>query len=183
MSLSAEQVNEQALGVATEVLNDSVVAAARCEQVTQDHYLKVAGTGGAIGGIAKFASKWALALYPGVGNMSGGLPESFIVAVTATQVHALEGKEKRGKLVPGNVLKSWEREGFMASLGTDSAHAVSGAPEDRQILTLYLPLDDSKKKYPKSGNLMAVAGSPGTPTRFMIAKDEASEAVVKELVG
>ena len=34
-SLTAEQVNEQAPMVASQVLNDSVIAAARCEQVTQ----------------------------------------------------------------------------------------------------------------------------------------------------
>ena len=47
MSLSVEQVNEQAYGVATSVLNDSVVAAARCEQVTQDQQLEAFGVGGA----------------------------------------------------------------------------------------------------------------------------------------
>ena len=34
-SLTAEHVNEQAPMVASQVLNDSVIAAARCEQVTQ----------------------------------------------------------------------------------------------------------------------------------------------------
>ena len=189
MSLSAEQVNEQAAGVATSVLNDSVVAAARCEQVTQDQQLAAAGVGGATRGMAKFGTKLGRGMMPSVGNMAkglegGGLPKTFILAVTSNQVHALEEKEKKGQLVPGKVLKSWDREGFSASLGGDAINAVSGVPEDRRVLTLYLPLDDSKNKYlAAAAKMQAAAGSAGQPTRFMIAKDEASDAVAKELVG
>ena len=189
MSLSAEQVNEQAMGIATETLNDSVVAAARCEQVTQDQQMKTAGVGGATRGMAKFGTKLGRGMMPSVGNMAkglegGGLPKSFVLAVTSTQVHALEEKEKQAQLVPGKGLKSWDREGFRASLGNDTINAVSGVPEDRQILTLYLPLDGSKNKYlAASAQMQAAAGSAGQPTRFMVAKDEPSEAVVKELVG
>jgi hypothetical protein len=189
MSLSAEQVNQEALGVATSVLNDSVVAAAHCEQVTQDQQLKAFGVGGATRGMAKVGRGMGRAMMPSVGNMakgleSGGLPKTFILAVTGNQVHALEEKEKRGKLVAGKVLKSWNREGFRASVGTEAIQAVSGAPEDRRVLTLYLPLDDSKNKYLQaSAEMMAAAGSAGMPTRFMIAKDEASDGIVKELVG
>jgi hypothetical protein len=187
--MSAEQVNEQAAQVASSVLNDSVVAAARCEQVTQDQQMKAAGIGGATRGMAKFSTKLGRGVMPGVGGMAkglegGGLPGSFILAVTGTQVHALEEKEKKGQLVAGDVLKSWDREGFRASLGSDAINATSGVPEDRQVLTLYLPLDGSKNKYlAASAQMQAAAGSAGQPTRFMIAKDEASEGVVKELVG
>jgi hypothetical protein len=62
--------------------------------------------------------------------------------------------------------------------------AVSGTPEDRQVITLYLPLDASKNKYlAAAANMQAQAGAAGQPTRFQIAKDEASEAVAKELIG
>jgi hypothetical protein len=62
--------------------------------------------------------------------------------------------------------------------------AVSGTPEDRQVITLYLPLDGSKNKYlAAAAQMQANAGATGQPTRFQIAKDEASEAVAKELVG
>lgn len=189
MSMSAEQVNQQAAGVATETLNDSVVAAAHCEQVSQGQQLKAAGVGGATRGMAKFGSKMGRAMMPSVGNMAkglegGGLPGSFILAVTSTQIHAIEEKEKKGQLVPGKVLKSWDREGFRASLGNDAINAVSGVPEDRQAITLYLPLDDSKNKYlAAAAQMQAAAGGAGQPTRFQIAKDEASEALVKELVG
>jgi hypothetical protein len=189
MSLSMEQVNEQALGVGSSVLNDSVVAAARCEQVTQDQQLEAFGVGGATRGMAKFGKKLGGAMMPSVGNMAkgletGGLPKTFILAVTSDQVHAIEEKEKKDKLVPGDVLKSWDRATFRASLGNDAISAVSGAPDDRQVLTLYIPLGDSKNKYLKaSSDIAARAGSAGQPIRFMIARDEASEALVKEVVG
>ena len=189
MGLSAEQVNEQAVGVATSALNDSVVAAAHCEQVTQGQQLKAAGIGGATRGMAKFGSKMGRTMMPGVGNMAkglegGGLPASFILAVTSTQVCAIEEKEKKGQLVPGKVLKSWDRDGFRASLGSDAMNAASGVPEDRQQITLYLPLDDSKNKYlAAAAQMQAQAGVTGQPTRFQIARDEASNALAKELVG
>src|SRR5213595_2652492 len=105
--------------------------------------MAAAGVGGATRGMAKFGTKMGRAMMPSVGNMAkglegGGLPGSFILAVTKTQVHALEEKEKKGQLVPGDVLKSWDREGFRASVGGDAVNAVSGTPDDRQVLTLYL---------------------------------------------
>jgi hypothetical protein len=189
MSLSAEQINEQALAVATSTLNDSVVAAAHLEQVTQDQQLKAFGVGGATRGMAKFGKKLGGAMMPSVGNMSKGLetgflPKTFILAVTADKVHAIEEKEKGGKLEPGEVLKSWDRATFRASVGGGAIDAVSGAPEDRQVLTLYIPLTDSNNKYLQaSSNIAAQAGSPGQPIRFMIARDEASETLAKEVVG
>ena len=189
MSLSAEQVNEQAAGVATSVLNDSVVAAAHCEQVTQDQQLKAAGVGGGSRAAAKFGTKLGGAVMPSVGNMAkglrgAGLPESFILAVTANQVVALEEKEKKGELKPGKVLKSWDRQEIRASVGNQVIGAVSGTPEDRQVITLYLPLDGSKSKYlAAAAQMQANAGVTGQPTNFQIAKDEASNALAKELVG
>jgi hypothetical protein len=189
MGLSIEQVNEQAYGVATTVLNDSVVAAARLEQVTQDQQLEAFGVGGATRGFAKFGKKLGGAMMPSVGNMAkgmetGNLPKTFILAVTSNQIHAIEEKEKGGQLVAGDIVKSWDREGFRATLGNDAISAVSGTPDDRQVLTLYIPLTDSKNKYLKaSSDLAARAGSAGQPIRFMIARDEASNALAKEVVG
>jgi hypothetical protein len=190
MGLSAEQVNQEATGVATEVLNDSVVAACHMEQVTQDQQLKAAGIGGATRGMAKFGTKLGEGMMPGVGNMAkglrgAGLPENFILAVTSSQVHAIEEKDKKGKLVKGKVLKSWNRDEVRANMNAGQVMgAVSGTPEDRQVITLYLPLDASKSKYlAAAAQMQAQAGATGQPTRFQIAKDEASEAVAKELVG
>jgi hypothetical protein len=189
MGLSAEQINEQAMSAASSALNDSVVAAAHCEQVTQDQQMKAAGIGGGSRMAAKFGTKLGGTMMPGVGNMAkglrgAGLPESFILAVTSDQVVALEEKEKKGELKPGKVLKSWPREEIRASMGNDIVGAVSGTPEDRQIITLYLPLDGSKSKYlAAAANMQASAGVTGQPTRFQIAKDEASSALAKELIG
>ena len=187
--LTAEQVNEQAAQIASSVLNDSVIAAAHCEQVTQDQQLKAAGIGGATRGMANVGTKLGRAMMPSVGNMakgleSAGLPKSFILAVTKTQVAALEEKEKKGELKPGKVLKTWDREGFRASLGGDAVGAVSGVPDDRQVIVLYLPLDGSSNKYlAAAAEMQAKAGAQGQPTRFQIAKDEASQDLAKELVG
>ena len=82
------------------------------------------------------------------------------------------------------MVKSWDRSTFRASLGNDAINAVSGVPEGRQVLTLYIPLGESKNKYLKaSANIAQAAGSPGQPVRFMIATDEPSETLAKELVG
>jgi len=190
MSLSAEQVNQEAAGVATEVLNDSVVAACHFEQVTQDQQLKAAGIGGATRGMAKFGTKLGEGMMPGVGNMAkglrgSGLPDNFILAVTSNQIVAIEEKDKKGKLVKGKVLKSWNRDEVRASMGgADVMAAVSGTPDDRQVITLYLPLDGSKSKYlAAAAEMQAKAGAQGQPTRFQIAKDETSDAVAKELIG
>jgi hypothetical protein len=190
MGLTAEQVNQEAAGVATEVLNDSVVAACHFEQVTQDQQLKAAGIGGVNRGMAKFGTKLGETMMPSVGNMAkglrgAGLPENFILAVTSNQIHAIEEKDKKGKLVKGKVLKSWDRDQVSASMGgAQVMAAVSGTPEDRQVITLYLPLDSSKNKYlAAAAQMQAQAGATGQPTRFQIAKDDASEAVAKELIG
>jgi hypothetical protein len=190
MGLSAEQINEQAMSVASSALNDSVVAAAHMEAVTQDQQLKAFGVGGGSRMAAKFGTKLGGAMMPSVGNMakgleSAGLPESFILAVTSDQIVAIEEKEKKGELKPGKVLKSWSRDEVSASMAAaDVMGAVSGTPEDRQVITLYLPLDGSKSKYlAAAANIQAAAGATGQPTRFQIAKDEASNALAKELVG
>jgi Short C-terminal domain len=189
MDLSAEQINEQAMSMASSALNDSVVAAAHMEQVTQDQQLKAAGVGGGSRMAAKFGTKLGGAMMPSVGKMSkglqgSGLPENFILAVTSDQIVALEEKEKKGELKPGKVLKSWGRDEVRASMGGQVLEAVSGTPGDRQEITLYLPLDGSQSKYlAAAAKMQAAAGATGQPTRFQIAKDEASNALAKELIG
>jgi hypothetical protein len=185
--LSDDQLNEQAAGVAASALSDSVIAATRCEQVTSDMSAKAAGIGKTTRGMARFNRKLGGAVMPGVGGMAkgleaSGLPGSFILAVTKTQVCALEDKRDGDNLAAGKVLKSWDRDGFRATLGNPAMAGMSGIPEDRQELTLYLPLDGSSNKYlAAAGANLAAAGSPGMPTKFMIAKDAASQAVVNEL--
>src|SRR5437016_4556842 len=175
-SLSDEQVNQQAATIAASVLNDSVVAATRCHQVTTDDFAKGAGVGATTRGMARFGKKMGETMMPSVGKMAkgmetGGLPKSFILAVTKTQVAALEEKEKKGELVAGDVVKSWPREGFRASLGHPAMAAATAIPDDHQLITLYLPLDGSSNRYlAAASNIQAAAGSTGQPTNFMIAK-------------
>jgi hypothetical protein len=190
MSLSVEQVNQEAVGIATEVLKDSVVGACHFEQVTQGQQLKAAGIGAGTRGMAKFGRKVGEVTMPGVGKMAkglqgSGLPENFILAITSSEIHAIEEKDKKDKLVKGKVLKSWNRDEVSASMNAaQMMGAVSGTPEDRQVITLYLPLDGSKSKYlAAAAQMQAQAGAAGQPTRFQIAKDEVSDAVAKELIG
>jgi hypothetical protein len=188
-SLTDEQVNQQAATIASSVLNDSVVAATRCHQVTTDDFAKGAGVGGGTRMAARFGKKMGEAMMPSVGGMAkgmetGGLPKSFILAVTKDQVAAVEEKEKKGQLVEGKVIKSWPREGFRASMGVPAMNAVTAMDDDHQLITLYLPLDDSKNRYLKaSAKIQAAAGASGQPTNFSICKDESAQAVAEELVG
>jgi hypothetical protein len=69
-------------------------------------------------------------------------------------------------------------------MGVAAMNAVTAMDDDHQLITLYLPLDDSKNRYLKAAaNIQAAAGSTGQPTNFMIAKDESAQAVAEELVG
>jgi hypothetical protein len=57
-----------------------------------------------------------------------------LLAVTADTVYAIEDKEDGGKLVAGDVLRSWDREGFTAkAAGNPGMAAISGVPDDRQL--------------------------------------------------
>jgi hypothetical protein len=186
-SMPAEQVNAQALSAASSAVNDSVVAATLCEQVTTDMQMKAAGVGGATRGMAKFGMGLGKKMMPSVGKMAdglegGGLPKRFILAITSNEIVALEEKEKDDTVSCGKVLKSWPREGFTAQVQPQNLNQLQGVPADRQILTLYLPLTGSGNKYLEAaGSNIEAAGSPGMPTRFMIALDEPSQAVVKEI--
>ena len=120
-------MNEQAAAVAAIVLSQHVEAATRCEQ----------------------ASTTATQIYPSGGGEvfskrvpnGAGLPKSFVIAITRSHLYALEDKQHRHNLVPGRVLKSWDRAGFRANTGSAAMSMASGAPEDRQILTLWRPID------------------------------------------
>jgi hypothetical protein len=188
--LSSEELqwNMQAVGVAGSVLGEPVLAATRCEQVTTDMAAEAAGVGKMNRGMMRGMKAVSGKMMPSVGNMAkgletGGLPKSFILAVTDRQVHALEDVQEGGKLAGGKVLKSWDREGFQAKVGPDMINATQGIPGDRQLLVLYLPLEGEKNKYLKAASAnMAAAGAAGMPQKFAIAKDAASQAVVDAIV-
>jgi hypothetical protein len=179
------QMNQQAVGVATTVLGESVEAATRCEQVTQDMQLEAAGVGGINRGFVKGAKGLSRVMMPrtmgGMKQMeTGGLPKSFVLAVTADKVHALEDKQDDGQLVAGKVLESWDRATFTASRNdAPGMNRISGVPDDRQLLIIYLPLEGGKSKYMKAAaEMTAAAGGPGMPHRMAVAKDDASDKVL-----
>jgi hypothetical protein len=176
------RMNQQASSVAASVLSEAVEAATRCEQVTTDMKAEAAGIGAVNRGLMR--GMMSLNKASSVGRMgdglrTGGLPKSFVLAVTASHVHALEDKHDGSSLVTGKVLKSWERKGFQARLG--NALPGLGVPDDRQVLTLFLPIEGGNNRYLKAA-ARNTAHTAGMPHRFMIAKDAPSQAVIDSLV-
>jgi hypothetical protein len=180
------RMNEQAADVASKVVGEPVEAATRCEQVTQDQQLAAAGVGGINRGFVKASKGLSRVMMPrtmgGLKSMeTGGLPKSFVLAASKTKVYAIEDKHDGGKLVGGKVLKDWDRATFSAKLsGMKGMNVISGAPDDRQLLIIYLPLDGKKSKYMQAAARMTEAsGSPGQPHRIMVGKDAASEKLIE----
>jgi hypothetical protein len=163
-------MNQQAAAVAATVLSQPVEAATRCEQISTKATKMYASGGGDM--------RWK-----SVPNGTG-LPKSFILALTRTHVYALEDKQHRGDLVPGQVLKVWDRGGFRAQPGRDAMLAASGMPEDRQSLILFLPIDaDSSPMAQQIASQRAATGqrTPGLPHGFVVGRDTASQRVVAAL--
>jgi hypothetical protein len=177
------QYNRQAVSVAGAVLGETVVAATRCEQVTVDMAAEAAGVGAVSRGLMRGMK--AMTSGGGVGKMAkgletGGLPKSFILAVTDGQVHALEDKEDGDRLAAGKVLKSWAREGFRARLGQSAVNMATGVPEDRQVLILFLPIEADGNRYLKAAARNTAA--TGMPHKVMVAKDDPSQGVIDAIV-
>ena len=163
-------VNQQAATVAATVLSQAVEAATRCEQISTKATKMYAAGGGDM--------RWK-----SVPNGTG-LPKSFILAVTTTHVYALEDKQHRGHLVPGQVLKTWDRDGFRVQPGRDAMLMASGLPDDRQSLILFLPIDGSSSPIAQEiAQQRAAAGqrTPGLPHGFVVGRDPASQRVVDVL--
>jgi hypothetical protein len=167
------------------VVGEAVEAATRCEQASQDMMLEAAGVGAVNRGFVKGAKGLSRAMMPrtmgGIKQMeTGGLPKSFVLAATASKVYAIEDKHDHGKLVAGKVVKEWDRDGFTAKLNAmQGMNVSSGVPDDRQILIIYLSLEGTKSKYMQAAARQTAAyGSPGMPTKFALAKDEASEKLI-----
>jgi hypothetical protein len=188
--LSSEELqwNMQAVGVAASVLGGPMTAATRCQQVTTDMAARAAGVGKINRGMMRGMKSVSSKMMPSLGGMAkgletGGLPKSFILAVTDRQIHALEDAHDGGQLTAGKVLKSWDREGFQAKISPDMANAAQGIPADRQLLVLYLPLEGEKNKYLAAASAnMSAAGAAGMPQKFATAKDAASQSVVDAIV-
>jgi hypothetical protein len=174
--------NEQATAAAGAVLSDPVTAATRAEQVTTDMAAKQAGVGAGTRAMARGGMKFGkmmTKIMPGMGSVRGldtmrtaGLPGTFIIAVTATQLHAIEADQKQGAdLTAGKVLKTWDKGGLNPRLEPEIASQAQGVPPDRQVLVVNLPNEKVAQMVP----------GVGMPTKFMIGKDPASQAVLAAL--
>jgi hypothetical protein len=113
---------------------------------------------------------------------TAGLPNSFILAITRNQIHAIEEMRRGDDLVAGRVLQSWDRAGFQACRGNDRANAYRGVPDDRQVLILFLPIEGGRSRMVRAAaRNAAAAGSPGFPHQVMVAKDAPSQRVIDAL--
>ncbi|MEE6177261.1 hypothetical protein [Mycobacterium sp. 050134] len=179
------QMNQQAATVAAAVLSEPVEAATRCEHASTDMVAEAAGVGRFTRGVAKFFGR-----APTLGNLggmlkqmeTGGLPETFVLAVTTDQVHVIEDKHNRKDLVAGRVLRSWDRADFKARTATPEWNVSRGVPDDRQLLVLWVPIEATSNPYLQAGvRAAAEAGQPGLPTDFMVAKDAPSQQLIDAL--
>jgi hypothetical protein len=188
LSDSELKMNQEAARIAASVLSEPVVAATRCELVTADMKLGAAGVSGVNRGMLRGMKAMNRVLMPSVGGVSkevqtSGLPKSFVLAVTESKIHALEDKHQGDTLVAGKVLKTWDREGFLAKFTNQAMNVASGVPEDRQVLTLYLPIEGGNNRYMKAAaRNTAAAGSAGMPRKVMVAKDAPSQGVIDAVV-
>ena len=178
-------MNEQAVIVASTAVGEQVEAACRCEQASEDMMLQAAGVGAVNRGFVKGAKGLSRAMMPktmgGINQMqTGGLPKSFVLAASPTKVYAIEDKQDHGKLVPGKILKTWERDSFQAKRNElQGMNVTMGLPDDRQMLIIYLSLEGSKSKYMQAAQRqMDAYGAPGQPTKFALAKDDASNKLI-----
>jgi hypothetical protein len=116
---------------------------------------------------------------------TGGLPKTFVLAVSATRVYAIEDRLQDGRLVAGKVLRDWDRQGFIAKAPASAAiTATGGVPDDRQVLVLYVPMDGAKTRYMQAAaSHVAAAGSPGMPTKVMVARDDAGQKLLGAILG
>lgn len=174
------RMNEQAANLAAEALATPVEAATRCEQLTTDMAAGAAGVSSMNRGMMRGMTK--MTKFTSVGKMgdgirSAGLPDLFILAVSSTEVHAIEAKEHKGSLVAGKVLRSWAREGFQAKISAGIANMSFGVPEDRQVIILTLPIEGGNNRYLKAAaqNLAAIGGKP---YKFAIPIDAAGQGVI-----
>ncbi len=164
------RMNEQAAAVAASLLSQPVEAATRCEQQSTKAVQMYPTGGGEV---------WSKRLPNGT-----GLPKSFVLAVTSTHVLALEDKQHRNELVGGGVLKYWDRTDFRAQTGNPAMAMASGAPDDRQILVLWLPIDgDSSRIVQAIAQQRVAAGQriPSRPHTFLIGQDAPSQRVIAAL--
>jgi len=169
-------LNDQALAGAAGVLKkEAVVAASMCRRFSvQDRV------------ISQFAGMQKLALQMQVGSadsmgMNQNLPEQFLIAVTDSQVHALEAKDKRGRLKVGKPWVTWDRQALEPALAPPLPPQAPGfldAPPDSQVVVVHPPPDLRHA----SSIRKTLAGPKGAPVHLLFGVDPVSQQVVDLLV-
>ncbi len=169
-------LNDQALAGAAGVLKkEAVVPASMCRRFSvQDRV------------ISQFAGMQKLALQMKVGSadsmgMNQNLPEQFLIAVTDTQVHALEAKDKRGRLKVGKPCVTWDRQALEPVLAPPLPPEVPGfldTPADSQVVVVHPPPDLRRA----SSIRKKLAGPKGAPVHLLFGVDPVSQQVVDLLV-
>lgn len=106
------------------------------------------------------------------------LPSSFILAVTAGHVQALEDKRDGGQLLPGRVLKAWDRRAVLIRVPTDQVQRLYEPAGDRQVVLLWLPIDKDDP-VPQA----AAEGVRGVLHKFIVARDAPSQRLIDALPG
>lgn len=179
-------INQQAAIVAAAVLSAPVLAATLTQSIvafeqTINHRSRWFGRGAteqnAYDNRISSAEVWL---------ESGGLPDSFILAVTAGSVYVIEDKRKDAQLFAGQVLKTYVRSGFRASV--DRRPLRSAVPADCQMLRLVLPIEAVKnramnRQLQKAAEMAAARGLPPVAEHgFVVGRDAPTEGVIDALV-
>jgi hypothetical protein len=170
-------INQQAATVAAAVLSEAVVAATRCQQVTNDMMYKESGLSALGRSVLRGSNTGRFTKY----IRTGGLPDGFLLAVTAGYLHALEDRRDGGYLVPGKILQSWNRSSMRAQLGSSMLQRSYGVPDDHQILIVFLPVEAGNHPRQQAA-ARRTAATAGMPRRLMVARDEPSQRVIDTLV-
>ena len=116
---------------------------------------------------------------------SAGLPDSFILAVTAGSAYAIEDKRKKQQLFAGKVLRSLDRSGFRAKVDTPGL-GDRWVPDGCQLLTLELPIEAVKDRTMNRSlqavrEQLAALGREGYEHTFVVARDAPTQCVIDAL--
>jgi hypothetical protein len=178
-------INQQAATVAASVLSEALVAATLTQsripfEKKFNHRSRWFGRG-----VTEQGAYDNRIQSPEVWLASGGLPDSFILALTASSIYVIEDKRQGVQLFAGQVLKSWVRSGFRASV--DRRPLSSSVPTDCQLLRLTLPIEPVKNRAINRALQAAVerAEATGRPPAaehaFVVGRDAPTEEVIKAL--
>ena len=186
--LTSEELsmNQQAASVASSATGDAIEVAARCELCTQDMQLQAFGVGGINRGFVKASKGLSRMMMP---RTMGGLkqhgnrrtPEQ-LRARRQRRQGLRDRRQAAGR--PARRGQSAQGHGIAPAFSARRAAApvmaaITGVPDDRQLLTIYIPLAGSKSKYMEAAaKIGEAAGSPGQPHQYALAKDDASNRVI-----